>query len=262
MSTSPSRRLLDDLPTFEGGFFLSQTHLQRLGQPAAHAIPDKIQSVFSHHFRRDIMDFSLWLSFFTVSLVLSAAPGPDNLFVLAQSSLYGVRAGILVVIGLCTGLVCQTLLAVLGISAVITAQPALMWVIRIAGAGYLLYLALGAYRSTKCTSVEEGKALALSPVKLWLRGWFMNMTNPKVLIFFLAFFPQFIPEGLSGWPLVLRMTIQGATFILATLIVFITVAVCAGKLADRMRSVRFQHVLGWVSTVIFVALAAATLFSV
>ena len=207
------------------------------------------------------MESSLWLSFFTVSLVLAAAPGPDNLFVLAQSSLYGARAGLLVVAGLCTGLCCQTLLAVFGISALIMAQPALMWGIRILGAAYLLYLAWGAFQSTKCTSVAEGKAVELSRVKLWLRGWFMNMTNPKVLIFFLAFFPQFIPTGLTGWPLVLQMTIQGITFILATVLVFGAIALCAGKLADRIRSVKFQRILGWISTLIFLALAAGTLFS-
>ena len=207
------------------------------------------------------MEFSLWLSFFTVSLVLAAAPGPDNLFVLAQSSLYGARAGLLVGAGLCTGLCCQTLLAVFGISALITAQPALMLGIRIVGAAYLLYLAWGAFQSTKCTSVAEGKAVELSSVKLWLRGWFMNMTNPKVLIFFLAFFPQFIPTGLTGWPLVLQMTIQGITFILATVLVFGAIALCAGKLSDRIRSVKFQRILGWISTLIFLALAAGTLFS-
>lgn len=207
------------------------------------------------------MDFSLWLSFFTVSLVLAVAPGPDNLFVLAQSSLYGARAGLLVVAGLCTGLCCQTLLAVFGISALITAQPALMWVIRLVGAAYLLYLAWGAFQSTKCTSVAEAKAVQLPALKLWLRGWFMNMTNPKVLIFFLAFFPQFIPAGLTGWPLALQMTIQGITFIAATVLVFGAIALCAGKLADRLRSVKFQRILGWVSTLIFVALAVATLTS-
>ena len=207
------------------------------------------------------MDFSLWLSFFTVSLVLAVAPGPDNLFVLAQSSLYGTRAGLLVVAGLCTGLCCQTLLAVCGISALITAQPALMWAIRLVGAAYLLYLAWGAFQSTRCTSIAEAKAVKLPALKLWLRGWFMNMTNPKVLIFFLAFFPQFIPAGLTGWPLALQMTIQGGTFIVATVLVFCAIALCAGRLADRIRSVKFQRILGWVSTFIFVALAVATLTS-
>lgn len=207
------------------------------------------------------MDFSLWLSFFTVSLVLAIAPGPDNLFVLAQSSLYGARAGLLVVLGLCTGLLCQTLLAVCGISALITAQPGLMFAIRIAGAIYLTYLAWGAWQSTRSSEASSGRAIELSPVRLWLRGWFMNMTNPKVLIFFLAFFPQFIPAGLQGWPLALQMTIQGATFLVTTVIVFSTIAFCAGSLADRMRSVRFQHALGWISAVIFLGLAVATLFT-
>ena len=209
------------------------------------------------------MELSLWLSFLSVSAVLAVAPGPDNLFVLAQSTLFGARAGLLVVAGLCTGLLCQTLLAVFGISALITAQPGLMLGIRIAGACYLAYLAWGAWQSARSAGESDPSApvTALSPVKLWLRGWLMNMTNPKVLIFFLAFFPQFIPEGLSRRPLVIQMTVQGATFLVTTVVVFSAIAFCAGSLADRMRSPRFQRIFGIVSALIFLALAVLTLLS-
>lgn len=209
------------------------------------------------------MELSLWLSFLSVSAVLAVAPGPDNLFVLAQSTLFGARAGLLVVAGLCTGLLCQTLLAVFGISVLITAQPGLMLGIRIAGACYLAYLAWGAWQSARSAgeSGPSAPVTALSPVKLWLRGWLMNMTNPKVLIFFLAFFPQFIPEGLSGRPLVIQMAVQGATFLVTTVVVFSAIAFCSGSLADRMRSPRFQRIFGIVSALIFLALAVLTLLS-
>ena len=89
----------------------------------------------------------------------------------------------------------------------------------------------------------------------------MNITNPKVQIFFLAFFPQFVPAGVTGWALVVQMVIQGITFLLATAIVFGGIAWGAGALADRLRSPRFQEILNRVSAVIFVGLAAFTILS-
>lgn len=79
------------------------------------------------------MTFSVWLTFLGASLLLSAAPGPDNLFVLAQSAVYGVRAGVTVVFGLMTGLVLQTFFAACGLAAVVAAVPALFMAIKLAG---------------------------------------------------------------------------------------------------------------------------------
>ena len=79
------------------------------------------------------MAFSLWLAFFGASLLLAIAPGPDNLFVLMQSAVFGVRAGMIVVLGLATGLLLQTLAAALGIAAVVAAVPALFWAISVWG---------------------------------------------------------------------------------------------------------------------------------
>ena len=134
-----------------------------------------------------IMTFSVWLTFLGASLLLSAAPGPDNLFVLAQSAVYGVRAGVTVVFGLMTGLVLQTFFAACGLAAVVAAVPALFMAIKLAGAAYLLYLAWGAWTHA-ADPVGTERAVELSPVQLWRRGLIMNITNPKVQIFFLAFF--------------------------------------------------------------------------
>ncbi|MDY4162538.1 MAG: LysE family translocator [Sutterella sp.] len=206
------------------------------------------------------MDPALWLTFAGASLVLAVAPGPDNLFVLAQSAVYGVRAGLTVVLGLCTGLVVQTICAACGVAAVVAAVPALFWGIRIAGACYLIYLAWMAW--THAVSDSEGpQGTALTGMALWRRGVIMNITNPKVQIFFLAFFPQFVKPGTEGLDLIIQMIIQGVTFIGATLIVFSAVAWGAGALADRMRSPRFQLWLNRTSAVIFLMLAVFTVLS-
>ena len=206
------------------------------------------------------MDPALWLTFAGASLVLAVAPGPDNLFVLAQSAVYGVRAGLTVVLGLCTGLVVQTICAACGVAAVVAAVPALFWGIRIAGACYLIYLAWMAW--THAVSDSEGpQGTALTGMALWRRGVIMNITNPKVQIFFLAFFPQFVKPGTEGLDLIIQMIIQGVTFIGATLIVFSAVAWGAGALADRMRSPRFQLWLNRTSAVIFLMLAVVTVLS-
>lgn len=163
------------------------------------------------------MAFSLWLAFFGASLLLAIAPGPDNLFVLMQSAVFGVRAGMIVVLGLATGLLLQTLAAALGIAAVVAAVPALFWAIKCLGAAYLLWLAWQAWTHAK-DAARGHDAVKLSGLALWRRGVVMNITNPKVQIFFLAFFPQFVPAGVTGWPLVLQMVIQGVTFILPPLL--------------------------------------------
>lgn len=204
------------------------------------------------------MDFSVWTAFCAASIVLAMAPGADNLFVLSQSAIYGPRSGIIVVIGLCSGLVIQTLCAACGIAAVIAAIPALFFAIKLAGALYLFYLAYKAWVHAKdeITTVGGSKKTGLM---LWRRGLIMNITNPKVQIFFLAFFPQFVAKDTQGFDLVLQMVIQGITFIFATLLVFSAVALCAGALASKVKNPTFSFYLNRLSALLFVALGLSTL---
>lgn len=205
------------------------------------------------------MTLSILFGFFAASLVLAVAPGPDNLFVLLQSAMYGAKSGLCVVLGLITGLTIQTAAAALGIAAVVAAVPALFWAIKIAGAAYLMYLAFGAWRHP-VSSVTD-RSVKLGYLKLWRRGVIMNITNPKVQIFFLAFFPQFVPHGLSSSDTVIMMTVLGAIFMLSTALVFGSVAIFSGSIADRLRSEKFQLYLNRTSAVIFSGLAVLTLIS-
>ena len=212
-------------------------------------------------FERVKMPFDLWVSFTIAAAVLAVAPGPDNLFVLLQSAMYGARAGIFVTLGLCVGVFIQTLLAAFGVAAVVAASPTLLRIIQFAGAAYLLYLAWGAWNAPVGGESGESskKYPRLTNFQLWRRGILMNITNPKVLIFFLAFFPQFIIKGSTESQVMVQMLIMGMTFLVCTLVVFSAIAWCAGTLADRLRSPKVQTILNKVSAVIFTVLAISTL---
>lgn len=212
-------------------------------------------------FERVTMPFDLWVSFTIAAAVLAVAPGPDNLFVLLQSAMYGARAGIFVTLGLCVGVFIQTLLAAFGVAAVVAASPTLLMIIQFAGAAYLLYLAWGAWNAPVGGESGESskKYPRLTNFQLWRRGILMNITNPKVLIFFLAFFPQFIIKGSTESQVMVQMLIMGMTFLVCTLVVFSAIAWCAGTLADRLRSPKVQTILNKVSAVIFTVLAISTL---
>ena len=208
------------------------------------------------------MTFDLWLSFLVASSILAIAPGPDNLFVLLQSAMYGPKAGIMVTLGLCVGVLLQTFFAAFGVAAVVATSAVLLTIIKCLGAAYLSYLAWGAWHAPVMQGNQfdnQAKSSALTSFQLWRRGILMNITNPKVLIFFLAFFPQFLIPGSTEESVMLQMLEMGITFLIVTIIVFSGIAWCAGTLADRIRSERFQHYLNKISAVIFIALAISTL---
>ena len=204
------------------------------------------------------MTLEVYLAFVLSSFILAFAPGPDNLFVLAQSALYGVKAGILVVVGLCLGLVVQTICAAVGLAAVVAALPPLFWAIKLAGAIYLLYLAYMAFKHAK-DELSRPQVSKSTAFRLVRRGFIMNITNPKVQIFFLAFFPQFVAPGTVGVALAGQMIIQGLTFMLATVVVFVAVAAGAGMLSDKLMQPKFYKWLNYGSAVLFVLLAIAAI---
>lgn len=205
------------------------------------------------------MDYAVLVSFAVTSLVLAAAPGPDILFVLAQSAQSGARSGLAVVAGLMIGCLIQTAAAAAGLAAVVAASPVLFWAIRLAGAAYLLYLAWGAWNAP--TASDSRTAQPLDYGALLKRGVIMNVTNPKVQIFFLAFFPQFATKGASGLQMALEMSLLGVIFTLSAFLVMSACALFAGALADKIRSPSVQRVLNKASALIFVSLAVAAVLA-
>lgn len=192
--------------------------------------------------------------FFAASVALALAPGPDNLFVLTQSALHGRLAGFLVTLGLCSGLMVHTAAVSLGVAAVLRTSPLAFGLLKAAGAIYLLYLAWMTLRAPPMALDGSGPA-ALGRRQLFVRGIVMNVTNPKVTIFFLAFLPQFT-DPTRGSP-TLQVLLLGAVFMLATLLVFGGIAWAAGFIGARLRrSARAQVALNRIAAVVFAGLAA------
>lgn len=193
------------------------------------------------------------LSFFGVAVLLALAPGPDNLFVLMQSALWGRASGLLVVLGLCTGLVGHTVAVTVGLAAVVAASATAFAVLKLLGAAYLLYLAWGALRSRGHAHGGQSPT-PLGAWALYRRGIVMNLANPKVSLFFLAFLPQFTSPARGS--VALQTLSLGALFMLATLLVFGLVAWFAGTLGRRMQaSPTAQIALHRIAGLVFLGLA-------
>ena len=258
------------------------------------------------------------LEFFVAALVIGIAPGPDNLFVLAQSATYGARLGFCIILGLCTGIAVHTCLLVAGVSALIAASPKAFFVIQCLGAAYLLYLAYKSFgvkagvvqlderRETSKLQVEcrddefthrhdrnaapdaegvkderdagskmranstrvnlsgEQSSESLSGVpsarSLYMRGIIMNLTNPKVILFVLSLIPPAVRLDRPIHPS-MQMAIFGGEFILATMIVFGSIAILAGTVKKfLLTSPKANRNLNWFSGAVFVFLAVALFF--
>ncbi len=194
------------------------------------------------------------LAFFTASLLLGLAPGPDNLFVLAQSTLHGRTAGLVVMLGLCTGLVAHSVAVALGAAAVFQSSAVAFSILKFSGAAYLLYLAWRTFTAEALPLADAGRG---SPGRwaLYRRGIVMNVTNPKVSVFFLAFLPQFADPARGS--VAVQIVLLGALFIVATILVFGGIAIAAGTLRERLsRSDRAQTVLNKLAAIVFIGLAA------
>lgn len=191
--------------------------------------------------------------FVAASVALSLAPGPDNIFVLTQSALFGRKAGLMVTLGLCTGLLVHTAAVSLGVAAIFQTSVLAFNVLKIVGACYLLYLAFQAFRANP-DGFQEGEGQDMPLSRLYTRGIIMNITNPKVAIFFLAFLPQFADPGAGS--VTIQMLMFGAIFMLATLLVFGAVAWFAGFLGEWLKgSVKAQVIMNQVAGTIFAGLA-------
>lgn len=175
-------------------------------------------------------------SFFLLSLALGIAPGPDIIFVFAQSLAQGWRAGSLVTLGLCTGLVFHVSLAAFGIAAILSRYPRAFRAITYLGAAYLVFLGIGAWRGAGEIMFDADGVVASEEARnalaLYGRGVVMNVCNPKVMLFFLALMPRFIDPArgrVAG-----QFLLLGAIFAGATLIVFNLVAFGGGVISSLL----------------------------
>lgn len=206
-----------------------------------------------------MISIELMALFFMASISLALVPGPDNIFVLLQSVLHGRKAGLFVTLGLCTGLLVHTTAVCLGVAVIFKTSVLAFNILKLIGAMYLLYLAWLSFKADS-SHLSTKKTVDLSLRKLYYRGIFMNITNPKVAIFFLAFLPQFTDP--SKGSIVLQMLLLGALFILATIVVFGSIAYFSGYIKEWLsQSEKAQLILNRIAGTIFIALAFKLMIS-
>ena len=182
-----------------------------------------------------------WLLFIAASLLLIATPGQDMLLVMSRSIAQGPAAGVVTAAGVSVGLIGHTVLATLGLGAILRTSEWLYLALKMVGAAYLVYLAFGLLR-TKGAELALGGSSARSLARLFFDGAFSNVSNPKVAIFYFAFLPQFVSPGAMHPTLcvfALGLLFAGLTFLVKG-----PVGLSAGLLSGWLRS--RPRVLVWL----------------
>ncbi|APY09303.1 lysine transporter LysE [Winogradskyella sp. J14-2] len=194
------------------------------------------------------------ISFAIAASVLAISPGPDNIYVLVQSITNGKAYGLATVCGLITGCIIHTTLLAFGVSAIIKANEDLFFGIKVLGALYLLYLAYKVFKSDSQLDFDSETAPKKSLKALFVQGFFMNVLNPKVTIFFLAFFPGFLfSDSMST---IWQFYILGGIFMLVSFIIFSTIALLAGQIKSyTLKHKKSGVVFQWLQIVVFIGIA-------
>jgi threonine/homoserine/homoserine lactone efflux protein len=201
-----------------------------------------------------LLTFPQLAGFFAAAVLVAIAPGPDNLMVLGLGMSRGRASGVAFGLGCALGCLNHTLLAALGVSALIAASPAAFTALKIAGGLYLIWIGVQAIRNARALGVGQAEgAPAQTPGKLFIKGLVANAINPKVILFFLAFLPQFVDgeRGYAGW----QIAQLGVVFTVVAVLVFGAIGWFAGSLGERLA--RRPAVGAWLDRIaggVFVAL--------
>ncbi|SHI68443.1 LysE family translocator [Aquimarina spongiae] len=206
------------------------------------------------------VNYEILYTFVLATAALSISPGPDNIFVLMQSMANGKKYGLSVVAGLMTGCIIHTSLLAFGVSVIIKQSETLFFIIKLFGAFYLFFLAYKVFRSESSIQLSEVGVPKKNPLQLFKQGFIMNLLNPKVSIFFLAFFPGFLfSQELST---VVQFYVLGLLFILVSFVVFGLIAILAGAISEYLKkNARVGVVLKWLQIIVFIGIGVFVLFS-
>lgn len=198
------------------------------------------------------MDITLLLSFIAASVALALMPGPDNILVLTESITRGKVYGIALALGLSSGVMVHTIAAATGLSLLVQASDLAYQLILYAGAAYLFYLGFMALKEQAISIKNESLDSTENWKKMIPKGFLMNVLNPKVTLFFVAFLPQFIsPEGMN---ITIQMVILGAIFMIQAFLVFSAIAVMADKLSGYLKSPGFWKATKYIKAFILFGL--------
>jgi threonine/homoserine/homoserine lactone efflux protein len=198
------------------------------------------------------MDTSQIAYFLGASILLTIAPGPDNVYVVTQGISRGRKAAVLTAIGMCSGISVHTTAAALGISAIFYSSAVAFSIVKFAGAAYLLFLAWKTVMEQKDIELS-GNDRKLSGFALFRRGFIMNVLNPKVALFFLAFLPQFVSQGSGN--VALEMIMLGLIFMVQGMIIFTTIGLLSGAIGNYLlKKPKVSRIFSWLTAAVFATL--------
>jgi threonine/homoserine/homoserine lactone efflux protein len=210
-----------------------------------------------------VVDGHLFGAFLVAALILVLVPGPDMILIATLGSRWGPKAGLAATIGSCTGLTVHGLISVVGLAAVLRRYPAVYEGLRWVGVGYLLYLAVATWRSAGIIHARTAPAevMVARPVFSAFRSAAItNIVNPKVILFNVAFLPQFTNPDLGHMQL--QLAVLGATLLVMDLVFVAPIGYFAGTLGQRIRNANengsrrvsrvaagmFLWLAGWLAT--------------
>ena len=179
-------------------------------------------------------DLAHWSGFFGAALLLNLAPGPDLAFILGHTARGGRQHGLAAMLGVWVGVLGHISFAVIGLSALIAASAQAFAVVKWIGVIYLIWLGIQALRSRGGFLAKAGPAPVASPAKLFTQGILVNLLNPKVAIFFLAFLPQFVVAGAG--PVWLQLLIHGVLIIAVAALVEPPLIFVGDRITARLRA--------------------------
>jgi threonine/homoserine/homoserine lactone efflux protein len=194
--------------------------------------------------------------FVAASLAVIVAPGPDNIYVLTRGFAQGRKVALASAWGMCSGLLFHTTLAAVGLSAILARSAGALSLVKFIGAAYLVYLGIRALLSREEFSPSVEKIFTVKLRNFFLQGLTMNLLNPKVAVFFMAFLPQFVsPSVGTAGSAALRLVALGLVFALLSVVIFSAIALFSGVVGDRLsRNPRFATALQWSTAVVLVGL--------
>lgn len=181
-----------------------------------------------------VPDIPVLLAFALASVILAITPGPDMTLFLGRALSDGRAAGIACIAGALTGVCIHTLLVALGISALVVASPTAFLLLKTGGAAYLFWLAVQAIRYGSTFRTASGHARERTLVQHWMHGLTVNLLNPKIIIFFMTFLPQFVTVGdphITG-----KLIFLGLMFNVVSLPIVVSMVMVADRLALWLKS--------------------------
>ncbi len=199
-----------------------------------------------------------WLLYVAASVAVIAAPGQDMILVMSRGMALGRRAGVITATGISTGLVAHSIIATFGLGAILVASDLAYTILKYVGAAYLAYLGLRLILSNE-TRLDVAAAGQTPLPRLFIEGALSNLSNPKVVLFYFAFLPQFISPEIEQHAL--TAFVLGFTFAALTFLIKGPVGFFSGSLSSWLRA--RPRVLAWIyrgSGIVFLGLGARLLF--